>query len=203
MATGSSTYEGLGMGLYGEYQLTAETAANDILTITGASGQTGDMLVLETSAGTELMFVEITGQTRLNITSTGAADNGLDVRMSGAGSTFQAAGNFQLDLTSAVTGGQQYALRAHFDGSCATSIGGGREACLALYANMNSSAGGSSHSIIAVDDAGSDVQAFISFINIGTSGGCIVSNACGNSTHGLRCYVDSTAYYIMMTTCVA
>ena len=201
MTVGSCAWNGLGMGLHGEYELTQVTAGTDVFTITGASGQTGDFFVLRNSSLSELLFVEVTGQMRLNVTTTGAADFGFDVRHTGAGSTFQTAGNFQMTLTADVTGGQQYALRAHFDGSCATTIGGGREACLMLYADMNSSAGGSSHSIIAVDDAGSDVQAFISFINIGTTGGCIVSNAGAASTHGIRIYIDSTPYYIMITTC--
>jgi len=156
-----------------------------------------------TSTGTtSYLVVSDIGCTKLTVSNTAAAANAFDVRYTGAGSTFQAAGNFQLTLTSAVTGGQQYALRAHFDGSSATTIGGGREACLALYMNANSSAGGSSHSMIVVDDAGSDVQAFISFVNIGTSGGMIVANAAADATHGIRIYIDSTAYYIMCTTCV-
>ena len=201
MTVGSNTFKGLAVPLSGESEIKQLVAATDIFTISGVSGQTGDFFVLRDSDGSEMLFVESTGQMRINATTTGAADFGFDVRQSGAGSSFQTAGNFQLTLTSAVTGGQQYALRAHFDGSCATSIGGGREACLMLYMNANSSGLGSSHSMIAVDDAASDVQAFISFINIGTSGGMIISNACGDSTHGIRVYIDSTAYYIMLTSC--
>ena len=62
MATGSSTFMGLGMPLFGEANMTGATAANDILTMTGASGQTGDFLVCESSAGAEGFVVSSTGR---------------------------------------------------------------------------------------------------------------------------------------------
>lgn len=62
MATGSTTFMGLGMPLSGEAQMTATTAANDVLTLTGASGQTGDFLVCESSADAEKFVVASTGR---------------------------------------------------------------------------------------------------------------------------------------------
>jgi hypothetical protein len=61
MATGTSTYMGLAMPLNGESQITGQTAATDILTITGASSQSGDYLVIENSAGTELFVINSDG----------------------------------------------------------------------------------------------------------------------------------------------
>lgn len=61
MATGTSTYMGLAVPLYGEAQIQGVTAANDILTITGVSAQTGDYLVLEDSSGNEDFVVGPTG----------------------------------------------------------------------------------------------------------------------------------------------
>ena len=61
MATGTSTYMGLAVPLFGEAQITGSTAANDILTITGPSAHTGDYLVLEDSSGNEDFVVGSTG----------------------------------------------------------------------------------------------------------------------------------------------
>jgi hypothetical protein len=61
MATGTSTFMGRAPALEGESQITAQTAANDILTITGASSHTGDFIVCENSSGTELFYVDVSG----------------------------------------------------------------------------------------------------------------------------------------------
>ena len=61
MATGNLTYMGLAVPLYGEAQITGVTAANDVLTITGVSAQTGDYLVLEDSSGNEDFVIGSTG----------------------------------------------------------------------------------------------------------------------------------------------
>lgn len=61
MATGTGTYEGLAVPLYGESNITGVTAANDILTITGAGSQSGDYLVCEGSTGTEVFVVSSAG----------------------------------------------------------------------------------------------------------------------------------------------
>ena len=47
--------------LYGEVEHKQETAATDIITITGASSQTGDFLVLRNSAGTEKVYITSAG----------------------------------------------------------------------------------------------------------------------------------------------
>ncbi len=69
MATGTNTYEGLAVPLFGESQITQQTAATDILTLTGADTMTGDFLVCENSAGTELFVVNSTGSIVLGKTS--------------------------------------------------------------------------------------------------------------------------------------
>jgi hypothetical protein len=68
MATGTSTYDGLAVPLNGEAQITQITAATDVLTITGASAQSGDFAVFENSSGTELLVVESTGDVVLGKT---------------------------------------------------------------------------------------------------------------------------------------
>jgi uncharacterized Zn-binding protein involved in type VI secretion len=67
MATGNSAYKGLAVPLQGESQISQITAATDIFTITGASGQAGDFIVCENSAGTEKFVVDASG----NVTAAG------------------------------------------------------------------------------------------------------------------------------------
>ena len=67
MATGTSTWKGLAVPLNGESNIEQITAADDILTITGASSQTGDFIVFENSSGTEVFYVDVSG----NIVTTG------------------------------------------------------------------------------------------------------------------------------------
>ena len=69
MATGTNTFLGKAVPLNGESNIIAETAANDILTITGAGSHTGDFLVCENSAGSELFVVDVSG----NVTATAIA----------------------------------------------------------------------------------------------------------------------------------
>ena len=46
MAEGSDSFKGLGVPLFGDFEIKQRTAATDIMTITGASGQTGDFIVV-------------------------------------------------------------------------------------------------------------------------------------------------------------
>jgi hypothetical protein len=55
MAEGSETWEGGAVPLFGESEIQGQTAANDILTLTGASSHTGDFLVMQNSTGAEML----------------------------------------------------------------------------------------------------------------------------------------------------
>jgi len=61
MAEGVNTYMGLAVPLFGESEIVAQTAANDILTITGATSHTGDFLVCQDSTGSELAVIDVSG----------------------------------------------------------------------------------------------------------------------------------------------
>lgn len=61
MAVGSKTYEGLAVPLLGESRIVGQTAADDILTIQGASGQTGKHLVIRNASQTELFSIDSAG----------------------------------------------------------------------------------------------------------------------------------------------
>jgi len=83
MATGTNTFLGKAVPLNGESNIVAETAANDILTLTGASSHSGDFIVCETSAGSEVFVVDVSGnitasggvqQATLTVTGIGTAD---------------------------------------------------------------------------------------------------------------------------------
>lgn len=56
-----ATYMGLAVPLFGDSQISGQTAANDLLTLTGAGSQSGDYLVIENSTGTELFVINADG----------------------------------------------------------------------------------------------------------------------------------------------
>jgi len=61
MAEGNKTYMGLAVPLFGESVIEQQTAATDILTLTGADSQSGDFLVCQSSTGTEKFVVAYDG----------------------------------------------------------------------------------------------------------------------------------------------
>lgn len=61
MAEGVKTYMGLAVPLVGESEIVQETAATDILTITGAASQEGDFLVCQNSTGGENLVISSSG----------------------------------------------------------------------------------------------------------------------------------------------
>jgi hypothetical protein len=70
MAEGTGTYNGLGVPILGESEITQQTAATDIVTLTGATSQTGDFLVCQIAAGTEVLVVDVSG----NVDSAGQVE---------------------------------------------------------------------------------------------------------------------------------
>jgi len=61
MATGTGTYKGLAVPLFGESNIVGQTAADDTLTITGPAAHSGSLLVLENSDGTDQFTVSAAG----------------------------------------------------------------------------------------------------------------------------------------------
>jgi hypothetical protein len=61
MTEGTSTFQGLGVPLFGESEIQQQTAATDLLTLTGAASMSGDFLVLQNSSGAELLVVSASG----------------------------------------------------------------------------------------------------------------------------------------------
>ena len=62
MAVGSDTYNGLGVPLFGDFEIKQRTAATDVITITGAASQSGDFIVARNSSNTEKFVVEDSGR---------------------------------------------------------------------------------------------------------------------------------------------
>jgi len=62
MAEGSDSFRNLMVPLLGDFEIKAVTAATDIVSITGASGQTGDFIVCQSVTGTEAFVVEDSGR---------------------------------------------------------------------------------------------------------------------------------------------
>src|SRR3989304_6929589 len=73
MAEGTSTFMGLSPALLGESEIKQQTAATDIVTITGVAGQTGDYIVAQNSTGTEHFVVSSSGL----VTATGLSLSGV------------------------------------------------------------------------------------------------------------------------------
>lgn len=70
MAEGTKSYMGLAVPLYGESEITQVTLAADILTLTGVTSQSGDFLVCQIAAGTEVLVVDVSG----NVDSAGQVE---------------------------------------------------------------------------------------------------------------------------------
>lgn len=77
MATGALTYEGLAVPLLGESEIIQQTAADDILTITGKDTQTGDFIVCRDSSKTEHLVVQSDGN--IVVTQEAAGTVGLKI----------------------------------------------------------------------------------------------------------------------------
>lgn len=70
MATGNSTFLGLAVPLFGESEIKQQTAATDILTITGATSQSGDFITCQNVSGTDKFAVRDDGKLLLSMFTT-------------------------------------------------------------------------------------------------------------------------------------
>ena len=74
MSEGTGTYKGLAVPLLGESEIKQVTAATDIVTLTAASGATGDFLVAQTVGGGEVFVVDADGDVTMRRLIFGAAE---------------------------------------------------------------------------------------------------------------------------------
>ena len=126
MAEGNKTFEGLAVPLYGESEIQGQTAATDILTLTGAGSHTGDFLVCQNSSGSELAVIDISG----NVTGVS-----LDVTGQVEAASLAVTGIGTFDLTAQNVGTASFAVagltandvvvlspREDTDGACVVSL---------------------------------------------------------------------------------
>lgn len=212
MATGSSSYDGLGMGIFGEYQLTQQTIANDMYTLTSAASNTSDYLVLEDSDGTEQLWVNYLGAIyiRNEITDTAGtgAYMGIDARTTindGIAGTWYAGCGFRLtnNQTSDVSTAQFYAGNFHYVGGAAGSHQSGRMAVINLINNMSTgydSPEFDNTAFINISDAGNiEIPSLLTMPDTGaSSGGCFTARSSITGTHGISIAMAGTQYYIMV-----
>lgn len=111
MAEGNETYMGLAVPLYGESEIQAQTAATDILTLTGAASHTGDFLVMQNSTGAEVFVFSAFSS---------SAANGLQIAASSTGAIAQGAKAGNAILVSASS-------KSNINAILAYNTGGGSE----------------------------------------------------------------------------
>jgi hypothetical protein len=196
MARGTSSYNGLAVGLYGEHQLTQVDSAIDCFTITGAStAGVGTLLTIENSAGTPAVNgvrVYDYGRTRIIRTDDSAH-----------GSAFKNALDVKYDVNVATGASQIYAASIILD-IAGGSQAGGRQAVLQLqhYGNSGSHSGISSCWLLLTDLSAaetSEMGCFVHFQGQTIAAGNMlrpISNP--DSGFGLVMYWDNTMYFIMV-----
>lgn len=179
MPEGTSTFKGLAVPLQGESEISQLTAATDILTLTGASGMSGDYLICQDSSGTEVVQIRSTGRTRILISATGS--NALDVK-------------FTLTEQNA---SQCYGATIYFESGGFASAGG-RHAVLNLWYAYDGG-GGAAHSFInfAAPGASAKVPCLFTILDSETDDGLFVSTD-QSATRGLVIYVDNVKYNILL-----
>lgn len=70
MAEGNDAFLGLGVPLVGESEIKQDSPVNDIITITGSTGQEGDFLICQTVDGTERFGIHNSGRVQLRVLTT-------------------------------------------------------------------------------------------------------------------------------------
>jgi hypothetical protein len=110
MSEGNSTFLNGAVPIVGESEIVQKNLALDILTITGAAGQTGDFLVLQNSAGTERLVIDKDG----NIDSSNLSVTG---SFGVTGSLTQSTGAVTLKGATAVSGAATFTSTIHGTGA--------------------------------------------------------------------------------------
>ena len=202
MSEGVMTYEGMAPPLFGEYEQKQQTAATDIVTLTGASSQSGDFLVLQDSSGTEKVWINADGCIfSRGSTVTATAYLGLDARgavdAAATGTWFATVGARLTSALATGAGTQQYALYgAIYDTGIDT---GGRMHTLGLYySTTEAHAGNGACSFIYFVEAADPIPYFFTIggMTADESGGCFKTATNATIDHALKIDIDQTSYYI-------
>jgi len=196
MTKGTSSYDGLAVGLYGEHELIQVTSATDFFTLTGASTTgAGTLLTIQNSDETPAvngLRVYDYGRTRIIRTD--------DVSH---GSAFKNALDVKYDLNYAAGASQVYAATFILDVS-GGSASGGRMAVLQLQSYGNTSSTGETNvaSWMLFTDLGGDTQEMGVFVHVqgiaADDGGCFVTISDPACSRGLVIYIENVRYYIQV-----
>ncbi len=108
MAAGSDSWDGLGVPLNGDFELKNRTDGTDQMTLTAASGDTGDFIVCRNNAETELFVISASGVVDLQgvTMTTGQID------LSGGGELILQLEQFTTAPTTGLTTGQLFLYTA-------------------------------------------------------------------------------------------
>ena len=200
-----STYDGLAVPLNGESQITQITAATDILTITGASSQSGDFIVCENSTGAELFYVD----------STGAMTSAAGLAISGS-----ITGTQQTLVVSATTMTAGLLVSVTSTGALATDetavngvlVSASSKSVLNAAFGYTSGAGsevGSCNHLLMADGSKAPTYFLGVSASVGPGLGAIVANGflddslllntftCDHPFVGLKCIAGSVAFYLL------
>lgn len=186
MAEGTSSYRGLAVPLNGQSEIKQINVSYDLLTLTGAASNTSNLLVIQNSAGTEMLRFLPYGRLRIIRTDTEQQHtyiNTLDVKMDldyAAGAAQCYAGTFILDTAGGTTDG-------------------GREAVLHLqYYGGTQVTNGMAYSFINFSDQGdTDVGALFVVLGQTPDSGMFQTVSNPNSTHGFVIYVNNVKYWLL------
>lgn len=184
MAEGSETWEGGAVPLFGEAEIQAQTAANDILTLTGASSHTGDFMVMQNSTGTEyLVFNQLSSSANnaitIKVTSTGALAANASVNANAilvqASSKSVINAVVMYDSVGAVTSGQV--------NTAAAFLGSNGTKAPTYFLSVGGTGG-----------PGEGAATTNGFLSVGLTSNSAATKA---SYAGLKCLFGSKAYYIL------
>ncbi len=180
MAEGTTTYDGLAVPLYGEAEIQAQSTTLDVLTLTGASGSTGDFLICQDSSGTELVQIQDDG--RVRITRRG---------------TFSEAINAWYYCTVDTGAVQEYAGAFLLDEE-ATDTTGGRRAVLNLRFNANTAGNNAAKSFINFNDEGEvGTSLFTVLAGASDGGGCYETLSDPAITKGFVIYANNEKLWLL------
>lgn len=206
MTTGSSSWNGLGMGLSGEYELTQIVAATDFLTLTGASSMGGDFLVLRDSDNSEKLYINNVGTIYIRNDVDATAYLGIDARGTindaATGTWFSGCG-FRITNNAAV-GGQVYAGNFHWIGGTSANHTGGRGAVINLICDIQTGYGGTAWNTMAfinMSDQNTNVPSLFSFPDSSADDGGFFQASDGDVavTHLISINVGNTQYWICVS----
>lgn len=208
MAEGNETYEGLAVPLFGESEIVQQTAATDIITLTGAGSQSGDFLVCQTNTGTENLVVSSSGLV------TSAVGMTMTAVTASAESTFSGLSSSAANgITISVTSTGAMAANASVNANAILVQASSKSVinAVVMYDNVGSVSAQVNTAVAFLGNNGTKAPTY--FLTVGGTGGpsegAAVTNGfleiakTSNTTAtkaawaGLKCLFGSKAYYIL------